>query len=265
MRFARYLIFFLAIAAFAANVKLYLTDGGYHLVREYKVEPDRVRYYSIERSDWEELPIAMVDLKRTETETKQKQAALAEEAKMISAEDKALREHANEVAKIPQGPGVYMAIGDKIQTLKAAESEIHTNKGRSILKAVAPVPIVSGKATLEIKGESSPTKVTSDRPEFYISLSADERFGIVRLKPAKGVRIVERLTILPVVKETVEEQDQVEIFRQQLDEGLYKIWPTKPIEPGEYAVVEYTEGKVNMQVWDFAYDPRASAEPSPKP
>ncbi len=49
----------------------------------------------------------------------------------------------------------------------------------------------------------------------------------------------------------------MEIFRQQVDDGLYKIWPTKPIEPGEYAVVEYTEGKVNVQVWDFAYDPNA--------
>ena len=178
---------------------------------------------------------------------------------------KALREHANEVAKVPQGPGVHLVVGDKIQTLKAAESEIHTNKGRSILKAVAPVPIVSGKATLEIKGEQSATKVTSDRPEFYISLSAEERFGIIRLKPAKGVRIVERLTILPVVKETVEEQDHVEIFRQQVDDGLYTIWPTKPIEPGEYAVVEYTEGKVNMQVWDFAYDPRGAADSPAKP
>src|SRR5258706_4695185 len=155
MHFARYLFFFLALSAFAANVKLYLKDGGINLVREYNVDADRFRYYSIERSDWEELTIALVDLKRTETETSQRQAALAEEAKMISAEDKALREHANEVAKVPQGPGVHLVVGDKIQTLKAAESEIHTNKGRSILKAVAPVPIVSGKATLEIKGEQS--------------------------------------------------------------------------------------------------------------
>jgi hypothetical protein len=34
-------------------------------------------------------------------------------------------------------------------------------------------------------------------------------------------------------------------------EGLYKIWPMKPLEPGEYAVVEYTDGKVNLQIWDF--------------
>ena len=34
---------------------------------------------------------------------------------------------------------------------------------------------------------------------------------------------------------------------------LYRIWPEKPLEPGEYAVMEYTDGKLNMQVWDVAY------------
>ena len=55
----------------------------------------------------------------------------------------------------------------------------------------------------------------------------------------------------------MEEPEQVEIFRQQMDDGLYKIWPTTPLEPGEYAVMECTDGKVNIQIWDFAYDPKA--------
>ena len=66
----RYLLalFALAFTAWAANFKLYLKDGTYQIVREYKVQSDRVRYYSIERSDWEEIPADLVDLKRTETE-----------------------------------------------------------------------------------------------------------------------------------------------------------------------------------------------------
>ena len=31
-----------------------------------------------------------------------------------------------------------------------------------------------------------------------------------------------------------------------------QFWPQEKLEPGEYAVVEFTDGKVNMQVWDFA-------------
>jgi hypothetical protein len=257
MGFARYLIFFLALSAFAANIKLYLKDGDFHLVREYKVEADRVRYYSLERGDWEEVPLNLVDLKRTEAETKARQSAIDEEAKVITAEDKAERERWNQVAKVPLGSGVHLIVGDGIRTLKQVESEVHTNKGRTVLKVLSPVPMVPGKATVEIRGPHSLSKITSSRPEFYISLAAEERFGIIRLKPAGDVRIVERLTTVPVTNEVMEQQDQVEIFRQQLDDGIFKIWPTKPLEPGEYAVMEYTDGKVNIQVWDFAYDPKA--------
>jgi hypothetical protein len=257
MGFARYLIFFLALSAFAANVRLYLKDGDYHTVREYTVESDRVRYFSIERGEWEEIPLTLVDLARTEREMKDRQEKLEEEAKIISAEDKAERERAEEIAKVPQGPGVHLVVGRGIKTLQPAEVEMKTNKGRSILKAVAPIPIVTGKGTVEIKGEHSANKVTNPRPEFYIALSAEQRFGIIRLRPQKNVRIVEKLTMVPVTNEVIEEQEQIEIFRQQVDSDLYKIWPMKPLDPGEYAVVEYTDGKVNVQVWDFAFDPAA--------
>ena len=80
-------------------------------------------------------------------------------------------------------------------------------------------------------------------PEFYIRLSDEERFGIVRMGEHKGNRVVEKLTIEPVIKETTQEPDLVEMFRQQVADGLFKIWPQKPLDPGEYAVVEYTEGE----------------------
>src|SRR5229473_8179458 len=43
--------------ASAATVKLYLKDGSYQLVREYKVEKDRVRFFSTDRAEWEEIQI----------------------------------------------------------------------------------------------------------------------------------------------------------------------------------------------------------------
>jgi len=120
---------------------------------------------------------------------------------------------------------------------------------------MTPIPIVSGKGTLELDGEHSKNIVETDRPEFYMRLTREERFGMVRVSEHKGNRVVEKLTIVPVTKEIAEEMDEVQIFRQQVGDGLYKIWPMKPIEPGEYAVVEYSpavEGSLNMQVWDFA-------------
>ena len=41
--------------------KLILTDGTFQVAREYTVEGDRVRYWSVERSQWEEIPAALVD------------------------------------------------------------------------------------------------------------------------------------------------------------------------------------------------------------
>jgi hypothetical protein len=240
-------------AAWAANQKLYLNDGSYQLVREYKVDGDRVRFYSIERSDWEEIPKELVDFKRTETESAERQKQLEKDAKMLSEEDKVQREIDKEVMRIPQNPGVYWTEGESTKSLKAAESTVHTDKGRSLLKVLAPMPVVSGRATLELQNAHSERIFTNPEQEFYIQLSDTERFGIAKLRPKGTVRIVEEITIVPVSKEYVEEPAMVEIFQKQMTpDGLYKIWPRQPLLPGEYAVIEYTEGKMNMQVWDFA-------------
>jgi hypothetical protein len=246
----------LAVTAWAANVKLYLNDGSYQLVREYKVENDRVRFYSIERSDWEEIPKELVDLKRTDTEAKQRQAEIDKEAKVFSEEEKAARDQEREVMRIPQNPGVYWLEGSETKSLKLAESTVHTDKGRSILKVLSPLPVISGRATVEINNPHSEHVFTNPEQELYLQLSETERFAILRVRTKGTVRIVESLNIVPVTKEIEEERDPVDIFQKELThDGLYKIWPKQPFAPGEYAVVEFTEGKMNMQIWDFAIKP----------
>lgn len=256
----------LAVSAAAANVRLYLNDGTYQVVREYAVQEDRVHYYSVERSDWEDIPLALVDLKRTEGEIAEHKAALAEESKVVAAEEKVEREQTREASKIPQDPGVYQLIDQKeLRILRLAESKFHSNKRRSVLKALSPIPMVSGKGTVEVDNPHASYFVEDKEPEFYIQLSAEQQFGIIRLVPHENIRIAEKVTILPVVKEAVEEPEVVEVFRKQLDpNGLYKIWPQKPLEPGEYAVVEFTPGKLNMQIWDFAWTPGAKYVPVPQ-
>jgi hypothetical protein len=243
----------LVFTAWAANLRLYLKDGSYHLVREYQVQSDRVRFYSVERSQWEEVPLDLVDLKKTQGEEAERKTELEKEAKVLSEEDQAERQLKQEVMKIPQNPGVYWLEGDKAKAIPVAESTVHTNKSRSVLQKLAPIPIVSGKATLELNNAHSANVFTNPEQEFYFQLSDVERFGICKVTPKGAVRIVENLTYMPVTKEVVEEPEMVEILQQQIaPDGLYKIWPKDPLPPGEYAVVEYTEGKLNIQVWDFA-------------
>jgi len=236
----------------AANFKLYLKDGSYQLVREYKVMDGRVSYYAVERGEWEEIPLELVDLPRTQAEVKQREESRKEEAKAVAEEENAERDLRREIRRIPADPGVYRVEGVAITAIKAAEAKVVNNKGRHVLKLMSPIPMVSDKSWLELDGLHSANVLHENRPEFYIRLAAEERFGMLRMSEHKGNRVVEKLTIIPVVKEVAEEPDLVDTFRQQVAEGLYKIWPEKPLAPGEYAVVEYTEGKVNMQVWDFA-------------
>src|SRR5450631_1190535 len=103
----------LACAAWAANLKLYLKDGSYHIVREYQVQTDRVHFYSVERSQWEDVPVDLVDLKRTETEVSQRKTKLDEDAKVIEQEEKVERELEKETSRIPQDPGAYWLEGNQ--------------------------------------------------------------------------------------------------------------------------------------------------------
>lgn len=243
----------LAIALLsAATIRLYLKDGSYHSVREYEKQGDRIRYFSTERDDWEELPGDLVDLKRTESEKTKNETARREDAAAIDAEEKAEREQSREIERIPVNPGVYMMTGDQVASLTQAEVKVINNKRRSILKAITPIPILAGKSTVELDGVKSAFQVQARRPEFYFRLAKEERLAIVQLKPAKATRLVQTLNKIPVSNEIIEETVIIETFKQQIAEGLYKIWPTKPLEPGEYAVVEYTEGEANIQVWDFS-------------
>jgi hypothetical protein len=245
------LLLLFAVTLQAAVLRLYLKDGSYHLVREYKIEGNRLRYYSTERSDWEEIPLELADLVRTEAEQKEKLEARRREAAMDDAEEQAERQQRRLIESLPQTPGVYYFTPQGPQSVPQAEPKTVTNKRRAVLKAMTPIPILSGKATIEVDGLKAPVSFPDPRPELFIRLAAPERFGIARLRPTKTARIVQEWDVIPVTREIIEKTDLVDVFRQQLGEDLYKIWPQKPLEPGSYAVIEYTEGKGNLQLWPF--------------
>ena len=249
-------VLILALAAFpaaAANVKLYLKDGGYQLVREYQAQSDRVRFYSVERSEWEEIPLDLVDLKRTGAESASRQAAMEKEAKLVSEENQADRQLQDEVSRIPRAPGVYWFDGAEAKTLKQAESTVHTDKGRFILRTLSPMPTATSKtAALEVDGVHSATVFANPVQEFYLQLSESERFGIARLRTKGTVRIAENITYTPGTNEANEEPEIIATLQIEVADGLYKIWPKEPLPGGEYAVVQYTGGRLDMQIWDFA-------------
>jgi hypothetical protein len=242
----------IAVLASAAD-RLYLKDGNYQLTNQYQVLADRVRYYSTERGEWEEIPLELVDLDRTKKEAAEQQAVIQQQTKIVAEEDAAIRALREEVEKVPAETGVYYLHGDKLEPIKLAELRIVTNTKRQVLKVLAPMPL-AGKSTVELDGPVSPNKVDGHEPEFYFRLADDEPFGIAKLTPKKEARVVESLSILRVQRERLvdEQVELIPTFKKQAGELLYKIWAEKPLEPGEYALIEYTEGKMNPKIWDFS-------------
>jgi hypothetical protein len=246
--------FLLAAVGVSAAERLYLKEGDYQLVREYQVQKDRVRYYSTERGDWEEIPLEMVDLERTKKEAADQKTELEADAKAQAEEDAAIKAARAEVASVPTENGAYYIRGGKPEAIKLAESKLVMDKKRTVLKYLSPIPLVPGKGTVELEGESAAVKVDGRRPEFFFRASDYESFGIIKMGPKKGVRVLEKASILAVQGEKIitEERDEIKTFKKQEGDLFYKLWPEKPLEPGEYAVVQYTDGKLNTQIWDFS-------------
>jgi hypothetical protein len=241
----------LACAAWAANVKLYLKEGGYQLVREYQVQSDRVRFYSVERSEWEEMPVDLVDLKRTEAESASRQAEEQRGAKLVTEERQAERQLQAEVSHIPADPGVYWVEGSGGRTLNQSKATVHTEKGKFVLRQIVPSATpVTRTATMEVEGAHATAVFTNQLQEFYVRPNDAEPFGIARLSPKGSVRVAENISYTG--PEADEEPIIIPTHQLEIAEGLYKIWPKEPLAPGEYAVVQYTLGKVDMQIWDFA-------------
>jgi hypothetical protein len=251
------LLLLTAALLFGETFKLYLRDGDFHVVREYQIQGDRVRYYSTERGDWEEIPKELVDLEKTERERNTKNEEVTKEAREEDEETAALREQQREIASIPIDVGAYYKDGDLMKTLKLADYQVITDKKRKVVQTLSPIPLIPGKASVVIQGEHSNFPVREDRPAFFMRLSKQERFGIIKLIPKKKLRIVEDISIIPVAKETIEDRKQIDTFQQELASGLYRVWPEKALAPGEYALVEFGDTGENKEdiellVWDFA-------------
>ena len=168
-------------------------------------------------------------------------------------ENAAIRAEYQQVEKIPTEPGVYYMRGEKLETIKIAELKINNSTKRAVLRVLAPIPL-AGKSTVELDGVTSPNKVDGREPEFFFRLSEEQTFGIAKLTIRKGARVVENLSVLTVQRDRIvdEKVEIVPTFKKQEGDLLYKIWPEKPLDPGEYALIEYTEGKMKPRIWDFS-------------
>ncbi|MBI2816015.1 MAG: hypothetical protein HYX72_03660 [Acidobacteria bacterium] len=248
----------------SADQKLILKDGSDQIVSEYQIKGDRVRFYSMERKEWEEIPESLVDWKATEEAKRaaEKPPEIDEDLKKPAAPP---RFSVAPGVLLPESDGVYVYDGKTLLGLAPSHAEIRNDQTRQILGKLARVPIIKGRAYAEVPGASAKVTVTGPNPVIYLHLSKlfSEGYGIVRMKPGKNsTRVAEEISISPISGTETESQDRVPATVEQVQPesggtaGVVRLTPKEPLRPGEYAVVEYVEkGKMNLYLWDFSYRP----------
>ncbi len=130
-----------------------MKDGNFQLVREYKIDGDRVRYYSLDSSQWEEMPAALVDwdaTKNAEAEEARRDAAVVAKVdtqeKARHAEMKLDIDASLEAAPgvfLPPGEGLFAFDGKAILPLTQAATAENLSKKQLLKQVLVPVPISS--------------------------------------------------------------------------------------------------------------------------
>ena len=255
-----------ASVACAGTLKLFLKDGTYQLVSSYEVHGDRVRYYSLERSQWEEVPKSLVDFEATrkaQEEEKATQQKQLEEAREIEKERFEKPENLGyEVApgiRLPQEEGVYSVDGLRVIRLPQSSAEVVTDKKRAALVLALPGPLLKSRSLVVLQGTKAAIHLPQFLPVFYVQSAEGlgDRLELIQVKPGKEARLVEKVEVrggigkLGAAGEPAELRTTVPLERTQLAPGLCKLQPTHPLEPGEYALGELVQQKLNLELWDF--------------
>jgi hypothetical protein len=264
--------------------RLILKDGSYQLATKWEVKGERVRYFSAERGEWEEVPKSMVDWPATDKYQKDRAAGAplpgaADLDKELNAERQA------EDARTPQvAPGLRLPIDGGVMLLDTFENqpqlvelpqnagEIDQNRKGNILRA-AINPVASSKSNIELPGAHAKVQAHGTLPAVYVQLQPDQgviattappapedhwdRFRIARMQSKPAKRIVGDIKVA-IYGKASQEQKLVPSTAEKLTGGWVKVTPVTSLDPGEYAVVEML-GKdgINLYVWDFGVNPSA--------
>jgi hypothetical protein len=247
-----------------ANLKLYMKDGSYQIVSSYEVHGDRVRYFSTERSEWEEVPTSLVDFDATKRAQEEEKAAAkkqVEEAKE-TAKERFYKppDQGMEVApgvRLPGDDGIFTVDGTRLVRMVQSSSETVTDRKRAAMVLAVPLPVVKARSLVVLEGAKASIRLNDPLPVFYVQSAAGlgTRLELVHLKPGKESRVLEDLDVgRGKGAKATEERTMVSLERKQLAPNIYSLKPLEPLEAGEYALGEVVDDKLSLDVYDFGYE-----------
>ena len=179
------LFLLVSVACFAQETvqetahRIILKDGSYQLATKYEVKGDRLRYYSSEREEWEELPNSLVDWPATEKYEKDRAASanspeaqrLDKELEEENARQEAERPQVAPGLRLPEDSGVFLLdnFQGEPQLLEVQQSagDVNRNTKTNIFRG-AVNPIASMKQSIEIEGAHAKVQAHVDVPSLYI-------------------------------------------------------------------------------------------------
>jgi len=278
--------------------RLILKDGTYQSITKYEIKGERVRYFSAERGEWEEVPNALVDWDATKKyeEGRLTGAPIPEAAELdkeIEAQRKTVLARSPEVApglRLSDEGGVYLL--DTFQNepelaeIQQSGSDVNRSKAGNILRA-AINPLAGSKSTIELPQAHARVQSHTPTPSLYVNVSADtgegapavatgaeevgrapvdaaalppsEAFKIIRVESKGGKRVAGALKVSVSGKMKTDERF-VAATVTSMTGGWIKITPIDPLPAGEYAVAEMLgKDSINLYVWDFGVNPGAPA------
>jgi hypothetical protein len=256
------------------RIKLFLKDGTYQMVRSYERRGERVRYYSLERSAWEEIPAALVDWEATrkgEEETRQRIAEI--DSKMGEIRRTQIAEEVDvdaslEIAPgmfLPDACGLYLVEGKGTKLLKQVEAEVKLDKGRLLTQILVPVPVIPSKHRARLAGAQSTMRIATPNPEFYIRLEGgrEPEMELIRAEIKGNTREFASISTYMTGDQRTNRK-VVSVQKWQVAKGVYRLTLSESLPPGEYVLAEVIPDEgLNLAVWDFGVDapkPPASAK-----
>ena len=280
--------------------RLILKDGSYQSVTKYEVHGDRVRYFSAERGEWEEVPNSLIDWDATaKFEQGRLQGKVAPEAveldKELEAERKAEQARSPQVApnlRLPDEGGIFLLDTyenqPQLAELQQSGSELDKKTKSNILRA-AINPMSGARQTIELPEAHAKIQSHTTVPSLYINIDlnnseanqgapatvqaatgappppplppAGERYKIIRVQVKGGKRIAGGVSVAVTGKMKTDERFVASTVTTMTG-GWVKLTPAEPLATGEYALIEML-GKeaINLYVWDFGVNPAAPANP----
>src|SRR5882724_3802692 len=161
--------------------RLILKDGSYQLATKYEIKGERVRYFSAERGEWEEVPKSMVDWDATDKYEKDR-ASGAPPPEAVELDKELEAERKAEEAKTPLvAPGLRLSeygsvtlldtfLGQpQLVEIEQSGGEINSNKKSNILRA-AINPLASAKQTIELPGTHAKIQAHATLPAIYMNI-----------------------------------------------------------------------------------------------